>query len=232
MLNRSLEALAAAACLALVVGQSSAHPTSIGEIRRDPDAGTSTAGCPSIAFAGDLGPEIGVGCSQGGGTSGGPIDVAQGAFISVPPPFLITSHFYNIFTQVSPNITSLSFVVWRGAGSTPGAEVARIPGLDYSAGTHSAFLPGGVTITSADVPSALLYFGQSQPQTNVGLRWGVDTSSGSWGLSYIRAPACGNSSFVTLDSIGTPGNWAMAVCIETFVPVELKSWGALKAVYR
>ena len=180
-------------------------------------------------FYGDLTPEFGIGCSNPSGTSGGPNDVAVGVTASCTPPFVITSHYYNIFTNVSPNITQLDFVAWAG-GAVPGAEIAgsRVSlAPQWGAGDHTVAIPNVV------IPSAQFYFGQNQNQTNVGLRWGVDSSSGSWGTSYIRAPTCGAAAFTLLDNLGFPGNWVMAVTVkcEGPVPVELKSWGSVKALY-
>ena len=58
-----------------------------------------------VLFYGDLTPELGLGCSNPSGTSGGPNDVALGVTASLTPPLAITSHYYNIFTNVSPNIS-------------------------------------------------------------------------------------------------------------------------------
>jgi hypothetical protein len=170
-----------------------------------------------LLFHGDLTPEIGVGCSNPSGTAGGPNDVAVGVTASLTPPFAITSHYYNIFTNVAPNIKHLDFVVWAG-GAVPGAEIARQSiAPNWSAGDHTVAIAGFV------MSSAQFYFGQNQNQTNVGMRWGLDTSSGSWGTSFIRAPVCGAGAFTPLDSIGFPGNWVMAVSVEgCSLPVELR----------
>lgn len=165
-------------------------------------------------FRGDLTAEIGLGCSNPTGNSGGPNDWAVGVTATLPTPLNILSTTYNLFTQVSPNITSLSFVAWAGGGS-PGAEIGRQSGLPFSQGNHTAAISG---ITAA---SSQFYFGLNQGQTNVGLRVGLDTSSGSAGTSFIRAPTCGAAAFATVDSLGFPGNWVMAAVVEDVVPVEL-----------
>jgi hypothetical protein len=180
-----------------------------------------------LLFYGDLSPELGIGCSNPSGTSGGPNDVAVGVTASCTPPLVLTSHFYNVFTQVSPNINHLDFVAWAG-GPSPGSEIAgtrQSLAPNWGVGDHTAPLNG------ATVPTQQFYFGQNQNQTNVGMRWGVDTSSGSWATSFIRAPACGASSWFLLDNLGFPGNWCFAVSVDCGVPVELKSWGSVKNLY-
>ena len=189
-------------------------------------ANTPPADRAELLFYGDLTPEFGIGCSNGSGTSGGPNDVAVGVTASLTPPFSITSHYYNVFTQVSPNISQLSFVAWQG-GASPGAEIGRQSiAPNWGAGDHT------VAIAGIAVGSSQFYFGQNQNQTNVGMRWGVDSSSGSWGTSFIRAPTCGAASFFLLDNLGFPGNWVMAASVDGVVPVELKSWGSVKALYQ
>jgi hypothetical protein len=182
-----------------------------------------------LLFYGDLTPEFGIGCSNPSGTSGGPNDVAVGVTASLTPPLAITSHYYNIFTQVSPNISHLDFVAWAG-GAVPGGELCRQSiAPNWGAGDHT------VAIQDCCVSSAQFYFGQNQNQTNVGMRWGVDSSSGSWGTSFIRAPTCGAGAFTLLDNLGFPGNWVMAASVndeDCGVPVELRSWGGVKSLYR
>ena len=178
-------------------------------------------------FWGDLTPEMGLGCSNTSGTSGGPNDVAVGVTADLTPPIQITQHYYNIFTQVSPNITDLDFVVWRGGSELPGPERGRASlAPNWGAGDHTVLIPN-VFVTSQH-----FFFGQNQPQTNVGMRWGLDTSSGSWGASLIRAPTCGASAFTLVDNLGFPGSWVLAVSHGIPVPVDLQSWGAVKASFR
>jgi hypothetical protein len=180
-----------------------------------------------LLFYGDLTPELGIGCSNASGTSGGPNDVAVGVTASLTLPFRITAHYYNVFTQVSPNINQLSFVAWQG-GATPGPEIGRQSiAPEWGQGDHT------VAINGLLVLSAQFYFGQNQNQTDVGMRWGVDSSTGSWGTSFIRAPTCGATSFMLLDDLGFPGNWVMAASVEPggIIPVELQSWGSVKALF-
>lgn len=182
-----------------------------------------------VLFYGDLTPELGLGCSNPSGTSGGPNDVALGVTASLTPPLNITSHYYNIFTNVSPNISHLDFVAWAG-GAVPGAEAGRASvAPNWGQGDHT------VAIQGVCVESEQFYFGQNQNQTNVGIRWGLDSSSGSWGTSFIRAPTCGAGAFTLVDNLGFPGNWVMSVTVDEgdcgTVPVELKSWGGVKSLY-
>ncbi len=192
----------------------------------DPGNGPQTLTLPNPPdateqlFRGDLTAEIGLGCSNTAGTSGGPNDWAQGVTATLAPPFGIISTTYNIFTQVSPTITAFSFVAWAGGGS-PGAELGRITGLPFSQGNHTQNFN---TATAIVVGTPQFFFGFNQPQTDVGMRIGLDTSSGSEGESFIRAPACGAGTFFTVDSLGFPGNWVMAAVIDDTVPVELMTF--------
>ena len=177
---------------------------------------------PETMFQGDLLAEMGLGCSNGVGTSGGPNDCLVG--VAAPPFGIIVGHYYEIFTQVSPTITALSFIVHTGM-AMPGAEIGRVGGLDWSQGPHTSYIIG------INVPTTFLFFGQNQPQSNVGMRWGLDTSS-SAGTSYIRAPACGADAFTLVDALGFPGNWCYSVEVAGHTPIELQTWGSLKTAFR
>jgi len=179
---------------------------------------------PEMLYQGDLIPERGIGCSNVSGTSGGPNDVAVGVTATTTPPFCITSHMYNIYTSVSPNINALSFVCWTGFAA-PGVEFGRQAGMAWSAGNHTAAISPAIVVSDP-----WFFFGQNQPQTNVGIRWGLDQSS-SAGTSWIKAPGCGLSSWGTMESIGYPGNWCMAVSVDAPSPTELQSWGQIKAMF-
>ena len=149
-----------------------------------------------------------------------------GTLFVLPLPIWITSHYYNIFTNVSPNISHLDFVAW-GGGAVPGAEQGRASlAPNWGAGDHT------VTIAGVCVTDQQFYFGQNQNQTNVGMRWGLDTSSGSAGTSFFRAPTCGAGVFTLVDNLGFPGNWVLSVSTERESPIELKSWGSLKNRYQ
>jgi len=176
-------------------------------------------------FQGDLGAEIGIGCSNASGTSGGPNDVAVRVTAPLATPFCITSHYWDAFTDVSPTITALTFRVWEG-GATPGAVVGQQTGMDFGPHSHTAVIQPPIVVNSAQ-----FFFGHVQPQSDAGTRWGVDTSSGGGnGTSFIRAPNCGLSGWGTLTSIGFSGNWVMSVSVESCVnPVELQTWGQIKS---
>jgi hypothetical protein len=193
-------------------GVSIAGPQGL-RVEKLPAAGRTT----QVLFRGDMSAEQGIGCSNGTGTTGGPNDVAVNVVASgLTFPFGLTIVTYNIFTQVSPNITAHSFAAWSsvsGAGTVIDSEA----GAPFSQGNHT-FVPAFPGIYPISQNS--FFFGFQQPQTNVGMRWGVDTSAGG-GTSYIRAPTCGLSSFGTLDSIGFPGNWVFRTTADDTVPVEL-----------
>jgi hypothetical protein len=166
-------------------------------------------------FRGDLSAELGIGCSNGSGTSGGPNEMAVGVTASVATPFNVLSTTYNMFTNISPTMTSLTFVAWGGGGS-PGGAIGSESGLPFAQGNHTYNLSSPIS-----VPSSQFYFGLDNGQTNAGFRIGVDTSSGSAGTSFIRAATCGAVAWSTLDSIGFPGNWVMAAVVDDLIPVEL-----------
>ena len=171
-------------------------------------------------FQGDLTAEIGIGCSNGAGTSGGPNDIVVGV-TGTSPSFTLISHFYMIFTNISPNITQLNFQALTALANPP---ICTTGGMPWTVGSHT------VAINCA-VPQAQFFFGHNQPQTNVGLRWGLDTNSGSAGTSYIQAPSCGANTYTLVDALGFPGNWVMSVTTDNGTPVELSTWGAVKAQY-
>jgi hypothetical protein len=166
-------------------------------------------------FRGDLGPELGIGCSNSAGTSGGPNDLAVGVTATLAPPFGIVSTTYNVFTNVGPG--TLNFVAWAGGGS-PGAVIGMQTGVPDSQANHTAVISPAINVTTPQ-----FFFGLNQPEANAGLRIGVDSGSGG-GFSFIRAPVCGAGGFLTLTAVGFPGNWVMAAVIDDMVPVELMSY--------
>ena len=180
---------------------------------------------PQDLYQGDLVAEMGLGCSNPTGNSGGPNDICVGVSCTLAPPFCITAHYYYVYTE-SPYVTQLDFVCWAG-GFEPGAEFARQPGLDWSGGPHTVAISPPVIVNSA-----FFFLGQNQPQTAAGMRWGLDTNSGSAGTSYIRAPSCGANVFMMVDALGFPGNWCFSATVDAPSPVELQSWGSVKEAYR
>jgi hypothetical protein len=180
---------------------------------------------PEMLYQGDLIPELGIGCSNPTGNSGGPNDVAVCVIASLAPPFCITSHFFNVYTS-SIYVNELNFAVWTGVGP-PGTQIALVGGMPWTVGSHTVAISPPVP-----VPTAFFCFGQNQPQSDAGMRWGLDTNSGSSVASYIRAPGCGANAWTRMDAIGYPGNWCMSVSTDAGSPVELQSWGAIKGEYR
>jgi len=180
---------------------------------------------PEQLYQGDLVPELGIGCSNPTGTSGGPNYVCVGVTATTTPPLYICGHFYNIYTNVSPNITSLTFKVWSGFAA-PGVELGGQAGMPWAQGNHTVAISPPIIINDP-----WFFLGQQQTQANVGIRWGLDQSS-SAGTSWIKAPTCGLSGWGTMTSIGYPGNWCMAVTVSDGPsPVELQSWGQIKAQF-
>ena len=163
-------------------------------------------------FRGDLGAEFGIGCSNPGGTSGGPNDWAVGVTASLSPPFGITSVTYNVFTGNGAG--TLGFVAWAG-GLTPGAVLGAQSGMPLTTGNYTVTIAPYIPVADPQ-----FFFGFNQPQTNAGMRIGVDSSSGS-GFSFLQAPTCDLGSWGTLTSIGFPGDWVMAAVVSSILPVEL-----------
>lgn len=170
-------------------------------------------------FRGDFGAEDGLGCSNTAGTSGGPNDFAVGVTATLTPPFGITSTTYNIYTGLGAT-TALTFKAWA-AGAAPGAEIGSQSGMSMGTGNYTVAIAPPIMLSAQT-----FYLGLSQPQTNAGMRIGLDTSSGSAGTSFILAPGCGLAAWGTIDSIGYPGNWVMRAVIDDTVPVELMTFTA------
>ncbi len=194
-----------------------------------PNPGYTPVGDVEVLFKGDMGPDQGLGCSNGTGNSGGPNDVAVGLTATCPPPFNILEHEYNIYTNVSPTITALSCVLWAG-GTEPGMEYFRRSGLNWTQNATNTFHVYNM-VPPMIVPSAQFFFGHNQPQTDVGIRWGMDMG-GTPSDSFIRAPSCGANVFTNVAALGFVGNWTFSVTIDCVVPVELSTWGSVKNEYK
>jgi hypothetical protein len=166
-------------------------------------------------FRGDLTPELGLGCSNSAGTSGGPNDVAVQVTAALAPPFHVISTTYNVFTNLGA-VTTHSFVAWAGGGA-PGAELGRQP-VNPAQGNHTSAIAPAIPVASA-----AFNFGFNQPQPAAGMRWGMDSSAGT-AHSRIRAPTCGAAAFTLVTALGFPGNWVMAAVIDDMIPVELMSY--------
>lgn len=167
---------------------------------------------------GDFIPEAGIGCSNAAGTSGGPNDLAVGVVATVATPFWITSATYNLFTQISPNMTMLNFAVWAGGNiGAPTTTLVTAPLTAFAtSGDYTYVFPN----PAPTVAATSIAIGVQNTQTNVGFRLGVDTSSTD-GTSWIRAASCGAAAFTLLDNIGFPGNWVVRAVANDVVPVEL-----------
>jgi hypothetical protein len=76
------------------------------------------------------------------------------------------------------------------------------------------------------------FFGHQQPETFIGMRWGLDTSSLATGWSYMRAPNCGVNQFARVTFLGYMGNWCMSITIDKPTPIELTTWGVVKGMHK
>ncbi len=204
----------------LMVGMAAAHDLA----GFNPNHSSNPPERPEDLYQGDLTPEMGLGCSNPTGSSGGPNDAVVGVAAAMTPPFSITSHYYDIYTA-SSYVTALSFIALTGM-AVPGNEFGRQGGMDPTLGGHTVAISPSIEVTNA-----MFFFGHNQPQTNAGMRWGLDTTT-SAGTSYLRCPACGLDTFTLLDALGYAGNWCMSVSIDGASPVELQSWGAVKALFQ
>ena len=210
--------------LILMAGTALAEPPTLHGTAGD---ATATAPAPiqggatELLQVGDYGPEFGIGCSNGAGTSGGPNDLALGVTAtSMPATFYLQSVSYNLFTQISPNITNMQFATWDG-GAAPGGT-GNMTSVPFVQGFNTVALTPRLTVDNA--VAGQFYMGLLQNQSNVGFRAGVDSSSGSAGTSFIRAPTCGAVAFLTLDSLGFPGNWVIRAVANEQFPVELMTF--------
>lgn len=169
-------------------------------------------------FRGDMLPDLGLGCSNSAGTSGGPNDWATKVTATLVPPFFIQMTTYNIFTfNAGP---TWDMVGWAN-GATPGAELGRTP-LGAAAGTtgnHTVAVVPNIT-----VPTATFFFGLSQGADLSGIRIGMDSGGSTPNTVYIRAPGCGLGAFGTVESIGFPGFWVQRILVNDVPPVELMNF--------
>ncbi len=180
-------------------------------------------GATELLQVGDFVPEFGIGCSNGTGTSGGPNDLALGVTAtSMPATFYLQSVSYNLFTQISPNITNMQFAAWAG-GASPGAT-GNMTYVPFAQGFNTVALDPRLEVGAATAPGGQFYMGLLQNQSTVGFRAGVDSSSGSAMTSFIRAATCGATNFTLLDNLGFPGNWVIRAVANELVPVELMTF--------
>jgi len=173
-------------------------------------------------FRGDMVPEIGLGCSDPSGSTGGPNDWATKVTATLPPQpeWGVVATTYNIFSfNAGP---TWNLMAWQN-GAVPGAAIATCP-LGAGSGTignHTIAVPVGcLTIPAAMGPT--FFFGLSQGADLNGVRIGQDTNGAfAPATVYIRAPGCGLSNFGSVESIGYPGNWVHRIMVDNSVPVEL-----------
>ncbi len=180
-------------------------------------------GATEVLQVGDFLPEIGIGCSNDPGTSGGPNSMAlRVTATSMPATFYLQSGTYSNFDQGSPTITHMLFAT-RVDGTSPGATAA-VASISFVDGFNTAVFEPRLPVGAATAPGGRFYIGLIQSQTDAGFRAGVDSSSGSEMTSYVRAPACGVSAFTLLDALGFPGNWVIRAVANELVPVELMTF--------
>jgi hypothetical protein len=172
-------------------------------------------------FRGDMAANIGLGCSNTAGTSGGPNDWATKVTSTLTPPFNITTTTYNVFTFNAG--ATWDVVAWNN-GASPGTEIGRTPlgTANGTTGNHTVALPTPITVPAGQ---QTFYFGLSQGTDVVGVRLGMDTDGATAGTTFIKAPGCGLSAFGTVESIGYPGFWVQSVIVNDVLPVELMNFG-------
>ena len=176
-------------------------------------------------FRGDMTPELGLGCSNPTGTSGGPNDWATRVTPTLPatPSWGAVSTTYNIFSfNAGP---TWNLVAW--ASATPTAppstviDTCILPAGSGTTGNHTiALAPGCLLIPAANGPT--WFFGLSQGADVNGVRIGMDSNGPiTPNTVFIKAPGCGLATFGTVESIGFPGNWVHRIISENNAPVEL-----------
>lgn len=175
-----------------------------------------------LLFRGDMLPDLGLGCSNPTGTSGGPNDWATKATATLTPPFRMTTTTYNIFSFNSGPTWDL--VAWAN-GATPGAEIGRsnLTPADGTTGNHTVAVPVAELFV---IPAGqqTFFFGLSQGADLNGVRLGMDSGGSTPNTVYIRAPGCGLAAFGTVEGIGFPGFWVHRVLIDDIIPVELMNF--------
>jgi hypothetical protein len=170
-------------------------------------------------FRGDMIPDLGLGCSNPTGTSGGPNDWATKVTATLVPTFGVISTTYNIFSfNAGP---TWNLVAWNN-GSIPGTVIGTCP-LGAGSGTQGdhtvTVAPGCLTIPAA--AGQTFFFGLSQGADLNGVRIGMDSTSSTPATVYIRAPGCGAAAFTPVEALGFPGHWVHRIIVDDTVPVEL-----------
>jgi hypothetical protein len=170
-------------------------------------------------FRGDMIPDLGLGCSNPSGTTGGPNDWATKVTATLIPTFGVVSTTYNIFSFNAGPTWNLK--AWSN-GAIPGADIGTcvLPAGSGTQGNHTISVPGGcLTIPAA--AGQTFYFGLSQGTDTNGVRIGMDNSSSTPNTVYIKAPTCGAGIFTAVEALGFPGNWVHRIIVDDTVPVEL-----------
>ena len=176
-------------------------------------------------FRGDMIPDLGLGCSNPTGTSGGPNDWATRVTATLPPTpaWGVISTTYNIFSFNAGPTWNLQAWVSATPTAPPSTVIGTCP-LGAGSGTtgnHTiAIAPGCLTIPAGSGPT--FFFGLSQGADLNGVRIGMDSNGTiTPNTVFIKAPGCGLAAFGTVESIGFPGNWVHRIIVDNSLPVEL-----------
>jgi hypothetical protein len=171
-------------------------------------------------FRGDMSPDLGLGCSNSSGTSGGPNDWATKVTATLTPPIPIISTTYNVFSFNSG--PTWDFVAWEN-GVLPGVEIGRLPlgAANGTTGDHTAYLSPPIILPAGQ---QAFFFGLSQGNDTNGVRLGMDDSGSTPDTVFIRAPGCGAPAFNTVESLGFPGYWVDRVIALGVPPEKLMSF--------
>lgn len=193
-----------------------------GPARAIPLKGSARARAPlhEELFRGDMIPDLGLGCSNPSGSTGGPNDWATKVTAATTPPFEITTTTYNVYSFNSG--PTWDIVAWQN-GASPGAEIGRtsLGAASGTQGDHTAAVLPSITVPAGQ---QTFYFGLSQGVDTSGVRIGMDDSGSTPSTVFIRAPGCGLGSFGAVESIGYPGYWVQRISIDVLVPVELMNF--------
>jgi hypothetical protein len=133
-------------------------------------------------------------------------------------------------------VTNSSFAIWSDDGVGPAGPAnlgCKGPSIPFATfGTYSIPVTG-CHITPAMTHDGHFFAGLNQGGIG-GMRWGYDSISGVTGDAWIRASACGASTWGTLTGFGLPGAWVFRVCVDACCPVEVEEfgWGDIKAKFQ
>jgi hypothetical protein len=220
----------------LFAGVAGANNLSSGRIENGPSLPAVDAGgmcCMQNGFV----VTQGIGCSNGTGTSGGPNECAERLTLCTGgPPVNVTTFSYIVVTPGIPGmVTNCSFAIWSDDGGDPagpGILGCQRPSIPFATvGTFSIPIPG-CHITPAMTNDGHFFAGLIQGGIG-GMRWGYE-DFGASNDAWIRASACGATTWFPLSAFGLPGDWVFRVCVQPCCPIEVEefSWGEVKAKYR